>query len=50
MIHTLLTKGEKYTDKRQDYYEERYRQRAMHHLARRAQKLGLKLVPIPDAA
>ena len=33
MIYTMLTKGEEYTDQRQDYYEERYRQRVLHHLA-----------------
>lgn len=26
-------------------YEERYRQRVMHHLAKRAEKLGMQLVP-----
>lgn len=46
---TRGAKGEKYADTRQDYYEERYRRRVMHHLARRARKLGLQLVPIPDA-
>src|SRR5208282_1244005 len=32
LIYTMLTKGEEYVDKGQDYYEERYRQRVMHHL------------------
>ena len=44
LIYTLLTKGEEYTDKGQDYYEERYRQRVLHHLAQRAEKMGMKLV------
>ena len=26
------------------YYEERYRQRVLHHLAQRAEKMGMKLV------
>ncbi|SDI21680.1 hypothetical protein SAMN05428952_11301, partial [Nitrosomonas sp. Nm132] len=30
-------------------YEERYRQRVMHHLARRAEKLGMQLVPAPQS-
>ena len=50
LIYTMLTKGEEYTDKGQDYYEERYRQRVMHHLTKRAEKLGMQLVPIPQAA
>jgi hypothetical protein len=45
----MLTKGEEYTDQGQDYYEERYRQRVMHHLARRAEKLGMQLVPAPQS-
>ena len=50
LIYTTLTKGEEYTDKGQEYYEERYRQRVMHHLAKRAEKLGMHLVPIPHLA
>ncbi len=46
LIYTLLTKGTEYTDKGQDYYEERYRQRVMHHLTKRAEKLGMQLVPL----
>jgi transposase len=44
LIYTMLTKGEDYVDQGQDYYEERYRQRVLHHLAKRAEKLGMKLV------
>jgi hypothetical protein len=29
----------------QDYFEERYRQRALHNLAQRAKTLGMQLVP-----
>jgi len=43
----MLTKGTEYTDQGQDYYEERYRQRVMHLLAKRAEKLGMQLVPAP---
>ena len=50
LIYTMLTKGTEYPDQGQDYYEERYRQRVMHHLAKRAEKLGLQLTPIPQAA
>jgi len=41
----MLTKGEEYTDKGQDYYEERYRERTLHHLRKRAEKFGFDLVP-----
>jgi len=44
LIYTMLTKGEEYTDKGQDYFEERYRERVLHHLAQRAEKMGMKLV------
>lgn len=44
LIYTMLTKGEEYTDQGQEYYEERYRQRVLHHLSRRAEKMGMKLV------
>jgi transposase len=44
LIYLMLTKGEEYTDQGQDYYEERYRQRVLRHLAQRAKKMGMKLV------
>lgn len=44
LIYTMLTKGEEYTDQGQDYYEERYRERALRQLSKRAEKLGMKLV------
>jgi transposase len=44
LIYTMLTKGEEYADQGQQYYEERYRQRVLHHLAQRAEKMGMKLV------
>lgn len=46
LIYTMLTKGSEYLDRGQDYYEERYRQRVFHHLARRAAKLGFQLAPV----
>ena len=36
LVYSLLTKGEEYTDQEQTYYEERYRQRVLHNLKRRA--------------
>jgi transposase len=49
LIYTMLTKGEEYTDRGQDYYEERYRERVLHHLAKKAEKMGMKLVAVPQA-
>ena len=50
LIYTMLTKGEEYTDQGQEYYEERYRQRVLHHLQQRAEKMGMKLVPEAQVA
>ena len=50
LIYAMLTKGEEYTDRGQDYYEERYRQRVLANLNRRAQQLGLQVVPIAQPA
>jgi len=45
LITTMMTKGEEYTDQGQDYYEERYRERVLWHLAQRAEKTGMRLAP-----
>ena len=50
LIYTLLTKGEEYTDQGQDYYEERYRERVLRHLALKAQKMGMRLVATEQPA
>lgn len=50
LIYAMLTKGQEYTDQGQDYYEERYRQRVLHNLARRAQQMGMALVPVAAQA
>jgi transposase len=50
LIYAMLTKGEEYTDRGQDYYEERYRARVLHHLTQRAEKLGMKIVPCEQPA
>lgn len=50
LIYALLTKGEQYCDQGQDYYEERYKQRVLHNLARRAQQLGMRLTPVNESA
>jgi transposase len=50
LIYAMLTKGQEYTDQGQAYYEERYRQRVVTNLNRRAQQLGLQVVPIATPA
>ena len=45
LFYALMTKGQEYVDQGQQYYEERYRQRVIQHLQRRAQSLGMCLVP-----
>ena len=46
LIYTLLTKGTEYADQGQDYYEERYQQRVLHNLNRKAAAMGYRLTPI----
>jgi transposase len=46
LIYTMITKGEEYVDQGQAYYEERYRQRVEINLRRKAESLGLRLVPM----
>jgi transposase len=50
LIFAMLTKGEEYTDRVQAYYERRYRQRVVAKLNRRAQQLGMRVVPIAALA
>ena len=50
LLYTLLTQGEEYTDQGQDYFEERYRERVIRQISQRAAKLGLSVVPTPQAA
>ena len=45
LYYALLTKGQEYVDQGQLYYEERYRQRVICNLQRKASKLGMSLVP-----
>jgi len=50
LIYLLLTKGEEYTDRGQLYYEERYRERVVRSLNKKAFELGMQLVPCPNPA
>ena len=49
LIYTMLTKGEEYTDRGQDYYEKRYREQVVKTLSQRAAKLGMMMVPLEQA-
>jgi transposase len=49
IVYALLTKGQAYVDQGQDYYEERYQQRVLHHLKRKAHKMGFELQPLNQA-
>jgi transposase len=49
-IYWLLTRGQEYVDKGQQYYEERYRERVVRHLHKRAAELGLQLLPCAHPA
>ncbi len=50
LIYAMLTKGQEYTDQGQDHFEERYQQRVLHNLARRAKQMGMTLVPVEQTA
>ena len=47
LIYVLLTKGTEYVDRGLAYEEERYRQRTLYYLNRRASALGFTLTPVP---
>lgn len=50
LIYTMLTQGEEYVDQGQAQYEERYRQRVIRSLTKRAEQLGFQLLPAPKTA
>ena len=50
LIYAMLTQGKEYTGQGQDDFEERYRQRVAASFSRRAQQLGMKLVPETSTA
>jgi len=47
LIYVLLTKGTEYVDRGLAYEEQRYRDRTLHYLNRRASALGFTLTPVP---
>ena len=50
LIYAMLSHGQEYTDRGQDYFEERYRQRVLHNLAQKAKAMGMQLVPSDNTA
>jgi transposase len=48
LVYFMLTRGQAYVDAGQQHYEERYQQRMVHNLAKRAQALGFQLIPAPQ--
>ena len=48
IIYCMLRYGQEYVDAGAEYYEQQYRQRALHTAKRRAAQLGYQLVPITD--
>ncbi|MDP2416202.1 MAG: IS110 family transposase [Hydrogenophaga sp.] len=50
LIYAMLTHGQEYTDRGQDYFEERYRQRVLHNLTQKAKTMGMQLVPSDNTA
>jgi hypothetical protein len=50
LIYAMLTKGGDYVDKGQTYYEEKYRERVIKNLTKRAEALGFQLAPAPGIA
>lgn len=50
LVYLMLTRGQEYVDHGQLYYEERYRERVVRALAKKAAELGLQLSPATDNA
>lgn len=48
LLYNTVRHGATYVDPGENYYEERYRQRTLHNLRRRAESLGFTLVEAPS--
>jgi len=46
----MWTEGKEYADPGLDYYEQRYQERVVNNLKKKAQSLGFELVAQPEAA
>jgi len=47
LFYTLWSANGTYTDPRENYYEQKYRERLVKHLKKTAQSLGFELLPLP---
>jgi transposase len=45
LVYVMMTRGEEFVDQGQQYFEQRYRERVVQQLTRRARELGMELVP-----
>jgi len=45
LVYFMLTRGQAFVEAGQDEYEERYHQRVVQNLTKRAQQLGFPLTP-----
>jgi transposase len=50
LVYFMLTKGQAYVEAGQQYYEDRYRERVVQNLSKRAQTLGFQLIPTAEPA
>lgn len=50
LIYTLMTQGQAYVDRGQQYYEREYQNRVVKNLQKRAREMGFSLTPIEAAA
>ena len=48
LIYLMITQGQEYVDQGQLYYEERYRERVVRSLAKKATEMGMQLVPCAE--
>ncbi len=49
IFYRLWTSGTVYTDSGEDYYEQKYQERAVNNLQKRAKELGFEIVAQPSA-
>ena len=45
LVYSMLKYGTEYVDQGQDYYEEKYRERIIKNLHKKANSLGFEMVP-----
>jgi transposase len=50
LIYRLLRFGGAYLDNGQQHYEQRYKERVLKNIARRAKDYGYQLIPVPDVS